>query len=380
MKQAAGESIIGIQWLRAVGALMVVVHHARHSVPGSDAWPQFGAAGVDIFFVISGFVMAYTTRDSGKTGGTGSRIEAARDFFLRRVVRVVPLYWLVLLWTSRRDLIHGTVTADLVKDFAFVPHWNAIYPEMLWPTVIQGWTLNYEMFFYLIFALSLLLGRLSTIVVMGVLIGLVTFGIAVSGSLQLNSSSTDVVRHFYTDSIILEFCYGILLQYGWAAKRYAYWPRTIYILILMAGFALLAVGYGRAPRGIVEGIPALVIVWAGIYACAGLRSRVLGLLGDASYSIYLVHWASFGAAKPIVALITNQGQSLPLEVQVALLMTIHIFIAILSGIAIHLTIEKPLLRWTQDRFGLTHRKLEQRITSVKQSPGRSFDPTFRPGR
>ena len=166
-------NIEGIQILRAVAALMVVLHHARLSVPGSDAWPSFGAAGVDIFFVISGFVMAYTTsivssRPVAEVASTGLLAKAGK-FLRKRVVRVVPLYWLALLWTSRRDLMHAHIGTDLVKDFLFLPHPNNVFHSWLAPTLQQGWTLNYEAFFYILFAVAILFGAARNRVVLSTL-------------------------------------------------------------------------------------------------------------------------------------------------------------------------------------------------------------------
>src|SRR6516162_6435510 len=94
--------IDGIQYLRAVAALMVVAHHARHYFPQGDQWSTFGSRGVDIFFVISGFVMAHSTQ--GYRADANRRFQSER-FLAKRFIRVVPLYWLALLWTSKRHLV-----------------------------------------------------------------------------------------------------------------------------------------------------------------------------------------------------------------------------------------------------------------------------------
>src|SRR6185437_12097274 len=99
----------------------------------------------------------------------------------------------------------------------------------------------------------------------------------------------------------------------------------------------LPLGYEHEPRAFYAGLPALLIVWASFKACEGwLRWRLLALPGDASYATYLFHWASFGAMKPVAAIIGTD--------HVFLLVVLHILTATFSGIAIHLLIEGRLTR------------------------------------
>ena len=344
-------TIEGIQILRAVAALMVVFHHARHSIPGAEGWPAVGEAGVDIFFVISGFVMAHTTRRLASGSGIAERFEAARDFAFKRCVRVVPLYWLVLLWTSRRELAKGTAGADLAKDFLFFPHPNAAYPGRLWPTVVQGWTLNYEMFFYALFAAALLVGSRRLWVVCGLLAGLVAaggvaawFGLPHAGAGDWRSAALG----FYTDDILLEFGFGVLLQRVVSGGLWSPLPPTRSAVLLVVGFALLLLGHGsHLPRSLCQGLPALLIVWAGIGAFRGARLPTWEQLGAASYAIYLLHWASFGAVKPVANWLGAAGTSPPGQ---ALLLGSLFAVAIVSGLALHHLVERPFLRWAQDRL------------------------------
>ena len=353
----------GIQVLRAVAALLVVMHHARHSVPGSEGWPDFGAAGVDIFFVISGFVMALTTHGSAPFSSATERIAASSSFMRKRLARIVPLYWLALLWTSRREISHGQVDSNLLKDFAFIPHPNNIYPDMLWPSVIQGWTLNYEMFFYAAFALSLLFGRWRTHAIIGFMLALISLGPWLAPE-ELNvrgSGTIDSMRIFYTNDVLLEFIYGVVLYRLVARKSAPNCPRFVFFCIAGAGFLLLAfgakclsiLGWEEPLRSIAQGLPAAIIVWSSIYAFSNLRVRVLEILGEASYAIYLFHWASFGLLKPLAAALGPFGEQFNL---VTILMILHIVIAALCGIVIHVFIEKPLLKLSQRLFGIAQAK------------------------
>lgn len=328
----ASGTIDGLQVLRAVAAIMVAARHANHSVPGAE-WLLFGGAGVDIFFVISGYVMAFTTKSAppGK--------ESAVRFMLKRIARIVPLYWLALLWCARRDF----GDPDLFREFLFLPRPSG---ENALP---QGWTLDFEMAFYALFAVCFLFPRRLLVLVCGIAI------MPLLGSLL-----PGFFGEFYSDPIVLEFAFGVLLHE--AVKRWGYpeLPRAVWLALLGAGFVALAVlhdtGFvARAlfadvyPRPLAQGLPAVLIVWASFQACDGwLRSRLLRLLGDASYSIYLFHFSSFGAVKPLARMIGPEW--------VSTLMIAHILVAVVSGCLIHLIVEKPLTRIAKMALGLRSSK------------------------
>ncbi len=349
LQEPRSGTIEGLQILRAVAALMVVFHHARHSIPGGDRWPAVGEAGVDVFFVISGFVMAHTTRHLRVGPVPAQRLAVARDFIAKRLLRVVPLYWLVLLWTNRRDLAAGRFGIDLLKDFAFVPHPNAVYPDRLWPTMIQGWTLNYEMFFYALFAGALLFGRRRLIAVGAVLAGFAALG-AMTAAVGVDASSEDwrgVALRFYTDDILLEFGFGVMLQQLVARGALPALPASPGLAVMVAGFALLALGHGHAPRSLFQGVPAVLIVWGSFGAFAGARLPTWERLGAASYAIYLIHWASFGAVKPVSNLLGAAGAT---PAGSALLLVLLMLSAVVAGWGLHRFVERPFLHWAQQRL------------------------------
>jgi exopolysaccharide production protein ExoZ len=147
-----------LQVLRALAALMVVADHAVSYVATKQevalslknlAW-FLGIFGVDIFFVISGFIMIYTSRDL-----FGTRLGFAK-FAYRRIVRIVPLYWLATITAAGLLLRHQFPSNfEIATSLAFVP--AVTHPgEALRPILWVGWTLNLEMFFYALFTVSLL--------------------------------------------------------------------------------------------------------------------------------------------------------------------------------------------------------------------------------
>ncbi len=336
-------TIEGIQYLRGIAALMVVLHHARTSVIGSEAWPTFGYAGVDIFFVISGFVMSHATQNLSVTTHLKNRVAYTYEFFRKRIIRIVPLYFIGLIWVSRRDIVQGNISSNLIKDFLFIPHPNLEYPSMLWPTLLQGWTLNYEMFFYLIFGISLVMKKFRTLFVLSILLILVMFGILLKspGSTFDPSSFKDIIFYFYTYDILLEFGLGIIAHKIFVRTE-SFKISSLFLAVCAAvGFiSLIWLSNKIGIRGLLLGIPAFVIVLSFSKLCKGKVQPFLNLLGDSSYAIYLFHWASFGAVKPLVRYL-NASEGQPMTV--ALLIIAYSLMGIFSGILIHLFVEKPLL-------------------------------------
>lgn len=279
---------------------LVVIHHANSLVFVDKSWINFGFAGVDIFFVISGFVMAHSTQHLRAPDFSG-RIACFSLFFRKRLIRIVPLYWLALLFTSRRELMHGNISLDLIKDLFFIPHANSIYTDSLMPTLLQGWTLNYEMFFYLLFGLSLLLVRFRTVVILVVLLFLANLGFYLNYSVHIFDLKVwqDILLRFCTNSVMLEFAYGIIAQQLIVKLHLLGLPRFIYFLFAIIGFILLALFADEYHfRGITVGISAAIITLSIALVCIGLQQPLLKLLGDASYAIYLFHRTSFAVLKP----------------------------------------------------------------------------------
>lgn len=278
------QTLINIQYLRAVAALMVVWVHAREQFDWLKV--QFpsgaGAAGVDLFFVISGFIMVYTTY--------GKKISPL-DFMLRRIERIGPLYWaatlaIVCVAAVAPALLKSTILSGshILASLAFLPMLSPAFPNNYWPLHIPGWTLNYEMAFYLLFAISLLATGGWRILILSVcLLGMVAAG----AFWQFNG-----VWKFYSDAIILIFlagaAVGCFIAYAKPEKN-----MLVGVFLFGAGVMLWIVlqGVETGHRLWGAGIPATFIV-LGALILPSIRLRPLAwlaTLGDASYSIYLSH-------------------------------------------------------------------------------------------
>ena len=345
----ASAQLKSIQVLRAVAALGVLtLHVANEKVmlfgggPGPFQNFLLGAAGVDLFFIISGFVMVYSSES------LFGRADAPKIFFLRRLARIAPLYWAVTIAIiGYIYAAHGAKIweiyspASLAASFLFWP-----YPRVdghAFPVHLLGWTLNYEMFFYAVFAVAILLPRrLAVPAVTLVFIALVLLGRAVTLPLPFS---------FWANSIIWEFCLGMLIAYAYR-EGVRLPPAAAWAL----GIAALA-GYAAAwnpPhdwggwRVFWWGLPSAALVAACVLSSAewqpGPVGRFFGLLGDASYSLYLVHPLVFPLVRwTIVRWIDFSA--------VPWLYAATLFAAaIVASVACYLFFERPITRALQRRL------------------------------
>ncbi len=218
--------------------MMVVWLHALYVVPGvveKLGASYFAGSGVDLFFVISGFIIVVTT---------STRDVTPQKFFALRIIRVVPLYWLATLATitcaayqhSFRDLHYSP--GEIAKSLLFVPYVSGDNPRGVWPIVLNGWTLNYEMFFYALFALSLAAPRRLRLPGVIVTLGLLVIVGRVFGPFANPSASV------YTSYLLLEFVAGMILAYAWLHAAQWGWL-LLSLLAIAVGFYALGLVFSR---------------------------------------------------------------------------------------------------------------------------------------
>jgi len=282
--------------LRAVAAIAVVLHHASVSLfAGDHALIPFdiGMSGVDLFFVISGFVIFYTTIDDKTQPLT---------FLSRRLIRIVPIYfilttlaYLIAVFAPQLTDTFSSNPYDYIRSILFIPYINPVY-NLMRPEVGQGWSLNYEIFFYLIFG-SLLVFRLNTrmMVCIATFVLLATLG----GIINLSN----VLATTYTDSIMLEFMFGLIIGYVVTRRNLDFGKLVILFLgTAVAAISLAAASSGEIPRFVTFGIPSAAIVAGMIWLeRQGKMPKwpILLLVGDASYSLYLTHTFVLAIARRI---------------------------------------------------------------------------------
>jgi exopolysaccharide production protein ExoZ len=266
-----------IQVLRGLAASAVMLYHVDKSL-----FP-YGWAGVDLFFVISGFVMAKIELN-----------QTPRRFFLKRLIRILPLYWLattaMFIFVNYFHMFGGRsyTLIDLFKSLCFVPY--ATGSGDVWPIVVPGWSLNYEMFFYAIFALALFApGALW--MTMTALASAVVAGVVMDPQGPLLST--------WTSLMLIEFAAGCLVaRCTWIDPRVGsiLIPSSVVYLITMLWVSGLdpTSPWGRV---VVFGGAALFLVLGSLLLeeCSKKLFAIQPLvtLGDISYSLYLLHSFAF---------------------------------------------------------------------------------------
>lgn len=325
--------LLTIQALRGIAAVMIVIVHALHEAWQGKPWYPF-PAGVDIFFVISGFIMVYTSQTWFGTK------DGWKHFLPRRLIRIVPLYWLYttlmvavalvkpeVFETARLDLPH------VLMSYFFIPHHRPAGEVQ--PFLSLGWTLNYEMYFYVVFAAFLFLPQRRMLIALSLFfVGSVIAGFFIPGHYTF--------IHFWTRIPVLEFVAGAWLAYAYLnGKRlpamsvmlipvlFIVLPLVHHVPTDLQGwtiqlFAIALVALAILPRGMGE--------WQ--------VPEPFPALGDASYAIYLSHPFALG----LVSLVIGP------YVSPAALFSLCFLGGIIAGYIQYLLIEKPLLSATKKVF------------------------------
>jgi exopolysaccharide production protein ExoZ len=328
--------IITVQYLRAVAASLVVLHHALATPALAPYYVrQFGTYGVDLFFVISGYIM-WSTTANGQRGPL--------KFWAARIVRIVPLYWFfTTLFVAIALLLPAAVfhaalePLHVLKSYLFIP---AEHPRLgyIWPVYVLGWTLNYEMFFYFVFGLCLFVPhramRLAALV--AVLVLLVFIGLLVQ--------PRDAIGITYTNPILLEFAAGAVLA---RVTRHLHDAASGIGWALISGaiiWLVIAYSLEKLPDPIyAHAVPAAAML-AGALVLEPLARRrpiFLGVFfGDASYSLYLSH--PFVQRVWYFVLEKALGST---SVAVAAIFSVSaVIVGLAGGAACYLLVEKPVLR------------------------------------
>lgn len=325
--------IISIQYLRGIAASVVVLQHASTSMPDSPFNLGVGGWGVDLFFVISGFIMFHTTADDRVTPG---------EFALRRLVRIVPMYLLLTSVAYTMAVVAPSITrtfsdsfADYVRSLLFIPFVNSSTGEVH-PVLGVGWTLNYEMFFYLLFAAALVLPARARLAACWVVLG----SLAMTG-IMLRPDG--VLSRFYTDPILIEFAYGMLIA-AVARAASGNLPRVavVYALLGAGAVTMSSITEAEISRAFLAGSFAAALLAFAVWAEATFwkPASALGvLIGDSSYSLYLSHGFVLAVLWRVAYWITGGWDSV---MATLVFMVICLIASIVVGILLYRLIEYPV--------------------------------------
>jgi exopolysaccharide production protein ExoZ len=325
--------LVYIQILRFFAALAVVAFHALGAPPKGFEVPEsaltfalsYGGRGVDLFFVISGFVIFYATHASKLTPA---------EFLRRRVERIAPLYFFVIFTVTMLAItLPATFGAPdwytprhIIKSLAFVS-----FTDGDMPVVYVGWSLEYEMYFYLAVALLMALTREVWRNVV------VTFSaVAILGQIPGVAAALGNYA-FFADPMILEFVLGVIVGWVFVNGRIG-WPMAVAAACATAAVLVM----DPASRVIVSGVPAACLVAAAAWASRkrvdpSWPERALARLGDASYSTYLAQVETVSLASMAVA-------GLIPAIPPLLLLIVTSCIVVALGLALNILVERPLLK------------------------------------
>jgi peptidoglycan/LPS O-acetylase OafA/YrhL len=365
--------------LRGVAAMLVVFNHAglflvlAPQVASGPSWlapseavARTGAFGVDLFFIISGFVMALSApRFAG--------VHGARTFLMLRFVRIAPLYYLACLaiLVAVTDPGMAIERESLLNSVTFIPFFDDV--RYSWPVHYLGWTLAFEFVFYVVVAACVAAGIAARpLVLLATLACLPLLGVAVAVDLAL--------WRVVTNPILWEFGLGVLAYVLW---RRGWLARLALPLGVAFGVAVAAIGLAlwqspesvatlsrgtingsnSALRALCWGVPAFLcfatlVGWTaargGAAARAGVATRVMKTLGDASYSIYLSHLGLVMVLQKVVARVALPGDVVVVGTLV---------LSAVVGVAVYRTVEAPLVRVGQ-----------QAVRHLMQGAGRAARP------
>lgn len=348
-ESSSSQQLASVQYLRGLAAVLVIISHAsieaQHFFQFKPLFPTKAFSnGVDLFFVISGFIIYYSSQKLFDQPG------AVGTFVKNRLIRVVPLYYiattlalLIIAFAPSKVNVTGIDWNHVLASYAFIP-FPRPFDDKIRPILALGWTLNYEMFFYFLFSFCLLAPRKWVgPLAIGVLVVIVLARFAVP-------RGAPGMFIIWTNSLILEFALGIgiAMLYERYGKFRVHWIWAA--LLALLGFALLY--YLNTPpkplplqRWMSAGIPAAMIAFAAIlllpHSAEAKLPRIGIALGDSSYSLYLSHRF---IQRPIQIAVSKLSPLGP-EHTGSLYFTLSVIGALAFGHLVFLTIERPLLKW-----------------------------------
>ncbi|MFJ7795741.1 acyltransferase family protein [Pseudomonas sp. NPDC096950] len=354
--------IKNIQYLRCVAALLVVFAHSNLQIFGVSArFTNVGGFGVDLFFVISGFIMPYILFGGLYRQGSIATNNAA-GFFWRRIARIMPMYFLV---TAVAVLISYLVMSGAIHNpdndlmYTFSPSrvdWSWFVESVTFthweraPILGVGWSLQVEFFFYLAITFGLLLGaqKLESIefAILGFFFVFILFG-------SINTTNSMIAQNF-CNPLVIEFLLGLFLyrmvSNGQLMNTYAAITTIVLFLPIFMYIELkdvIRIIIPSLDRAVQWGFPALLLVWAAISLEGKVKEfKLVSLLGDASYSLYLIH----AIVAPLYIFYMHKlGISLAVGPVIYLLAMLTICSA--AGIAAHLYVEKPINNFVKKYTG-----------------------------
>ncbi len=350
-----------IQALRGIAAVMVVLSHLliveRKYSPDNISgqvlgdWALFGMVGVDLFFVISGFIMVWVMWERPRG------IKAAAQFLWARAARIYPLYWLISLAVFGVYLVMPSAVFSSIDAQPSIWKSFALFPDTREPLLAVGWTLIHEMYFYCVFALIMLLPRRM------LLPSLTLWSAVILGAGKLGWPELGAVSKTVFSPLTFEFIAGALIGYGlrgYGLKRFGHRKNlllagfiAVAALVLIWGLTLFLAqefileGFQAEPslrvKYFIAAASASVLVFALRDISAAPVWKPLVVLGDWSYALYLSHILSLAVLGRVWQSVASEaskganlvGNAVVLIAMLALTITV-------AGLIYHF-VERPIM-------------------------------------
>jgi exopolysaccharide production protein ExoZ len=340
------QKINNLQALRAYAAVAVVIYHTGFIFPHME---QMGKFGVDIFFVISGYIMARICETD------------TRFFLRRRLIRIVPPYWamtfLLFIFALRfPGLLESThpSAAELVKSLFFIPYYRA--DGLIRPLLYVGWSLNYEMLFYILITLGIYLVPKHPLVFASGL--LVTLHFICS-----HYASFGAVPMCYSSDVVFEFVLGIVAyEISRRISNSAAVRMRLFSLLALFGslvgiIVLQGVAHSPFPAesASMQLLAMLVILSTSLLSQASwdIRFRWIVIVGDASYVLYLLHPYILSFGDRVLS------RHLPwIQMRHASGAFALSAVCVATAILLHLKLEKPTVNYLNGSLGGHRRSAE----------------------
>lgn len=348
-----------LQVLRGIAALLVFSKHSLYEIDSISPIDfnygsyEYYTIGINIFFILSGFIMVYISR--GQQGAA-----AAKHFIINRILRITPLYWFysfaILIVAIFIPQVLGKaefVPIEFLKSLLFIPYLNSAGD--LQPILANGWSLNYEMYFYVVFALALLLPIRYGFWIMAV------YFIA-SVITHVFYLPNGVITQFYGRPIVLEFLMGAALGYLFVKNirlpRFCFFIGWVFLFITLAMLLYTQTLKEILPMEYFK-ITASFLIICFLTLPKGSENaampKPLVKIGDFSYTLYLAHPFAIGATTQLILLMNWQNTIHPWVI-----FAIIFAVTLVGSHIAYILIEKPLLSFTK---GLVY-KNKRKITKV----------------
>ena len=359
-----------LQILRGIAALLVLLFHITEQYQerfgNSFSWGLFrrGWCGLDLFFVLSGFIIGHIHGDDLDRAGS------LRPYIFKRLIRIYPFSWCVLSGAIAGGFILPQFASDRERSLEVLLRSWFLIPGRGLPVLGVAWTLCHEMFFYAVFAIMLSVGRQWAWRVFGVwLAGTFWYSLAHRNfewplSAESTASSVDIALKFVLNPLNLEFGFGVALAAGFEWKTLLGWrwlALSLGLAFLLWGKGLtVALGVVLTPhlaRVVVYGLAGICLVIYGANGDASrefgksrgriitsaqwlaVPSRLLHAVGDASYSLYLIHYPLL-----VIGCILMKRWIAPSPSLLTWLGFGMVFAVTVAGVITHRLLERPLLR------------------------------------